>query len=72
MSANSTITILLNGERRPLAPATHIARLLEQLDLSGQRLAVEVNEHIVPRSQHAQQLLNDGDRVEIVRAVGGG
>lgn len=40
--------------------------------LTGKRLAVEINEDIVPRSQHPKFVLNDGDRIEVVRAIGGG
>jgi sulfur carrier protein len=49
-----------------------VADLIDQLSLTGKRLAVEVNEDIVPRSQHAERRLNDGDRVEVVHAIGGG
>jgi len=64
--------INLNGETTTLAHALTLTELLEQLGLSGKRLAVELNLEIVPRSQHAQTRLADGDRVEIVQAIGGG
>ena len=41
-------------------------------DVAGKRLAVEVNEEVVPRSEHGEYCLRDGDRVEIVHAIGGG
>jgi sulfur carrier protein len=63
--------ITLNGEPRNLAAPASIASLLQDLQLQG-RLAVEVNGTIVPRSEHAGHRLEAGDRVEIVRAVGGG
>lgn len=46
--------------------------LVEQLQLTGKRIAVEVNLEIVPRSQHSGYQLQPGDRVEIVHAIGGG
>ena len=49
-----------------------LASLLEAEGLAGRRVAVEVNGMIVPRGQHASQQLADGDRVEIVHALGGG
>ena len=68
--------IILNGEAHTLpnetAESFYIADLIEQLGLTGQRLAIELNGDIVPRSQHATFALNDGDKVEIVRAIGGG
>ncbi len=64
--------IVLNGEPRPIPAGTTLAALLETEGLAGRRVAVEINGDIVPRSQHAQQPLADGDRVEIVHALGGG
>jgi sulfur carrier protein len=64
--------ISINGEDQPLADGETIASLIERLELVGKRLAVELNGEIVPRSQHAEQVLVEGDRVEIVHAVGGG
>lgn len=64
--------ILLNGEERELAGGLTVAGLIEQLGLAGRRIAVEVNENIVPRSAHAATVLQAGDRVEIVHAIGGG
>ncbi|MCK9282978.1 MAG: sulfur carrier protein ThiS [Rhodocyclaceae bacterium] len=49
-----------------------IAALLVSLQLQGKRVAVECNGEIVPRSRHGETPLNDGDRLEIVVAVGGG
>lgn len=64
--------IILNGEPRDAVEGLTIAALLAQLELVGRRLAVEVNEDIVPKSRHADTALRDGDRVEIVHAIGGG
>lgn len=64
--------ITLNGEPVALGNPTTITALIERLGLSGKRIAVEVNENIVPRSAHATTSLQAGDRVEIVHAIGGG
>ncbi len=70
MSAD--VQIVLNGESRVLEPGATVARLVASLDLAGRRMAVEINEEVVPRSEYAERVLGDGDRVEIVHAVGGG
>lgn len=64
--------IVLNGEPRTLAARTSLASLLEAEGLAGRRVAVEVNGAIVPRGRHGEHLLAEGDRVEIVHALGGG
>lgn len=64
--------ISLNGEPRRAPEGASVADLLQLLDLSGRKLAVELNREIVPRSTYAQRLLRPGDRVEIVNAIGGG
>ena len=52
--------------------SVNIAALLEQMQLGGKRIAVERNGEIIPRGQFDQCLLADGDKLEIVVAVGGG
>ena len=64
--------IQLNGEALELPEGQSVADLLARLDLAGRRVAVELSLDIVPRSQHAATLLRDGDRVEVVHAIGGG
>ena len=64
--------IVLNGEPHNLQEEATLGALLKGLELTGKRMAVEVNEEVVPRSQHAQYRLREGDRVEIVHAIGGG
>ena len=66
------MNILLNGENHEIPEACTAATLVEQLNLAGKRIAMEVNLDIVPRSEYASHQLNDGDRVEIVNAIGGG
>ena len=60
--------IQLNGESFELPDGETVAALLTRLDLTGRRVAVELNLDIVPRSQHADTTLNDGDSVEVVHA----
>lgn len=64
--------IELNGEPHAIVEDATVASLIEELALTGKRLAVEVNEEVVPRGRHAEHVLESGDRVEIVRAIGGG
>lgn len=64
--------ITVNGETREVPDTTSAEDLVQMLELGGQRVAMEINREIVPRSSYAGHLLRPGDRVEIVRAVGGG
>ena len=66
------ITVYVNGAARQLADNASLAHLVEELGYSGRRIAVECNGKIVTRSLYAEHLLHDGDRLEIVGAVGGG
>ncbi len=66
------INIILNGKDKQLDDKTSIAQLLETLAMSEKRLAVEVNQEIVPRGDFASHLLKEQDKVEIVQAIGGG
>ncbi len=69
----STIQVQVNGEGMALAAGATCADVLERLGVDQQqRLAVEVNEAIVPRSQLNEHRLADGDRVEVIQAIGGG
>ena len=63
--------ILVNGETRSIGPDTRLPALIAALRLDG-RLAVELNGAIVPRSTWADTSLRDGDKLEIVHAIGGG
>jgi sulfur carrier protein len=64
--------IFVNGTAHELPEGTTAAELLEALELTGKRLAMEVNHDIVPRSTFASHRLRPGDCVEIVHAIGGG
>ncbi len=64
--------LYLNGEHRQFDQPMTIAGLLECLGLSERRIAVEVGCVIIPKSRHGEHLLQEGDRVEIIQAMGGG
>ncbi|GAB2789338.1 sulfur carrier protein ThiS [Halomonas shantousis] len=64
--------IQLNGEMQAFDTELTVSQLIDRLGLRGRRIAVEVNEDIVPRSEHDDTRLTQGDRVEIVHAIGGG
>lgn len=66
------IQVTINGHTETLAEGTSMLALLEHKALAGKRVAVERNGEIVPKGRHAETLLADGDRLEIVVAVGGG
>jgi sulfur carrier protein len=69
---NSAMNVQINGETRSLPEGATLQDVINLLQLQGKRLAVEINTEIVPRSLHAGHLLREGDRVEIVHAIGGG
>ncbi len=66
------MNITLNGQPKVLNDISTVADLVRFLGYEGKRIAVERNGDIVPKSQHSQQLIAEGDEFEIVVAVGGG
>ena len=66
------ITVHINGAPRQLADSCSITELIDTLGYTGKRIALEKNGDIVPRSQYAEHTVSDGDKLEIVVAVGGG
>lgn len=66
------ICITLNGEVREIRDGLSAAELIAELDLTAHRLAVEINEALLPRSRFAEYRIRSGDRIEIVQAIGGG
>lgn len=66
------VNVIVNGEPRDVAPGLTVAELLRQLGISPRGVAVEVNLRVIPRNQHEQYRLSEGDRLEIVTLVGGG
>jgi sulfur carrier protein len=68
----SAIKIQVNGSILELSAPCTIADLLHTLDMTAGRVAVEVNQNIIPRSQHQSTAIINGDIIEIVQAIGGG
>ena len=66
------MNIILNGEAKQLDDNTYLNQLIEQLNIEGKRIAVEINQEIMPKSEHATYKIKDGDNIEIVHAIGGG
>ncbi|MDD4964491.1 MAG: sulfur carrier protein ThiS [Gallionella sp.] len=65
-------TITLNGDIRQFPDAFNLVEVIAELGLTGKRIALERNGELVPRGQFSTQVLNEGDKLEIVVAVGGG
>lgn len=66
------LKIFLNGESKEVLESCTVLDLLTEMEIVGQRLAVEVNEEIVSKSRHEDYSFGEGDKVEIVHAIGGG
>ena len=66
------MNIFINGEQTQVPDQLSMGSLIDKLDLAGQRVAVEVNEELVPRSTFGEYRLQENDTVEIIHAVGGG
>ena len=66
------IEVIVNGAPRRFEQPLDVAQLLDEMELRGKKIAVERNGEIVPRSRHDVETVNDGDKLEIVVAVGGG
>jgi sulfur carrier protein len=63
--------VIINGEQTMLTDVSTVESLIKHLELSG-RLAIEINQQIVPRSEFSARTIADGDVIEIVHAIGGG
>jgi len=66
------IQLFINGEETSLESITTVSNLIKHLDLAHSKIAIEINQEIVPRSQFDAYNLTDGDTIEIVQAIGGG
>jgi len=64
--------VVVNGNDQTIADASSVQQMLQELAMGAGRIAIEVNGEIVPRSTFAECLLQEGDIVEIVQAIGGG
>ena len=68
----NNMNILLNNKSISLNEALTIKGLLNHINLAHKYYAVEVNEKIIPKSSHASFIIKEGDKIEIVTAIGGG
>jgi thiamine biosynthesis protein ThiS len=66
------VHIKLNGEAKEIDEGATLERLVEQLALAPERLAVELNQEVIRRADWPRVTLREGDRVEVVHFVGGG
>lgn len=64
--------VTINGESTELNQIEQLQQLIDHLQLGHKRIALELNEQIIPRSRFAEQGIKDGDRIEIIHAIGGG
>ncbi|PPR65727.1 MAG: hypothetical protein CFH08_00482 [Alphaproteobacteria bacterium MarineAlpha3_Bin7] len=64
--------ITLNGEKFTLETGSNIVNLIDKLDLNADKLAIERNLEIVPKSKFAMTIIEEGDKLEIVHFIGGG
>lgn len=64
--------IYLNGKERTVTNSFVLTDLLAEMELSGKKIAVEINQEIIPRSEHNTYQLNSDDRIEVIQAIGGG
>ena len=62
----------INGKEKQLSESKNVAEMVRELEIDLPHFAVALNYDIVPKSQYESTYLNDGDKVEIVHAVGGG
>ena len=66
------ITVTINSEKRKVAEGLSLSSLMGELDIPKEGTAVAVNSTVVPRSTHKEFIINDGDELEVITAVGGG
>ena len=69
---NEVLNVVFNGQPRQLPARSTVAALLAKLELEPRRVAVEVNQQLVPSEDHARHELRDGDQLEVVTLAGGG
>ena len=72
MTIDTSLSVRINGEHRRVVQGATVAELVREIGFDPQRVAVERNLEVVPRSKLAEVLVEDGDTFEIVRFVGGG
>lgn len=71
-TASTELQISVNGDLHTVPGGATLADLLSRLGMTERRVAVARNREVVPKSQFPDEVLNTGDQVEILEAVGGG
>jgi sulfur carrier protein len=66
------MNLVVNGENLKIDECSNVQDLITKLGYQDQRIALEVNESIIPKSKHSEFSLNEGDKIEVIKAVGGG
>ena len=66
------MTILVNGESYELDEEKSLLALIAELGFQNRKIAVELNELIVPSTKYSEVTIKEGDKLEIVHAIGGG
>ena len=69
---SATVSFVLNGDAHEAPAGTRLLELLRELGVDAGRIALERNREVVPRAEHAELVIEDGDEFEIVQFVGGG
>ena len=69
---NAFVKIIVNGEKISLPQNSNIEDLILHLGYQNQRIAIEINESIIPKSSYSLALLKELDKIEVISAVGGG
>ncbi len=72
MVPSPSVNFELNGERREVETQLTVHSMLDRFDLLGRRVAVAINAEVVPKSHFEKAVIREGDRVEVIQAVGGG
>ena len=72
MGYSDAMELFVNGEMKLCPEPSSVARLVQQLGMKEDRVAVELNREIVPRARWGETQIHNGDRLEIVQFVGGG
>ncbi|MDC0415216.1 sulfur carrier protein ThiS [Gammaproteobacteria bacterium] len=66
------MNILLNNKSETLCDESTVQKLLETKNIKNTYFAVEINRKIIPKSTHSTHIIKDGDKIEIITAIGGG
>ena len=66
------MNIIVNGLERHCPADSNLSELLRLLEMQDKKIALEINKEVIPRGEYDSYILNEGDAVEIIQAIGGG